>query len=88
MAPARKVFTEAMVRRILKAHFEVEPANPINTSTECECHWTGTAFEDHFIDQLHKLWHEMFNRRPTSITNDTSDPSGPQPAGVTAGIGI
>lgn len=63
--PARKVFTEAMIRRVLKKHFEIEPTGDDNIA--CECGWSlkidpPDAFENHFIDQLHKLWHEMFSK--------------------------
>ena len=80
MAPARKVFTEAMIRRVLKNHFEVDPIDPSlhGIGAQCECKWISSrsdadkAFEDHFIDQLHKLWHEMFNRRPTTTPTDSN----------------
>lgn len=68
MTVARKVFTEAMIRKNLKAHYEIEPELGIvpETDTICICMWSGSNFEDHFIDQLHKLWHEMFGSRPSS----------------------
>jgi len=77
MAPARKVFTEAMVRRVLKAHYEIEPEEIVGDvqpapGYACNCTNVGTSFEDHFIDQLHKLWHEMFNRRPTTTPTDSN----------------
>lgn len=78
MAPARKVYTESMVRSVLKAHFEVEPEGvPLSEyESACYCGWIkapssvtgGTAFEDHFIDQLHKQWHETIGRRKSSPT--------------------
>lgn len=68
--PARKVFTEAMIRKTLQKHFEIDlfAQQPPATTTVCECGWSSTrkdadkAFEDHVIDQLHKLWHEMFGK--------------------------
>lgn len=80
MAPARKVFTEAMIRKVMQHHFEVE-SNSIYPGplVACECGWerqSGPAakmFEDHFIDQLHKLWHEMFSRNPKSDAEESLD---------------
>lgn len=74
MTAARKVYTEAMIRKVLKAHFEVEPEGvPLSEyESACYCGWSnspgskGDAFENHFIDQLHKLWHEMFSRPKSS----------------------
>lgn len=69
MAVARKVFTEAMVRYVMKAHFEVESDLPISENYgPCNCGWNGTNFEDHFIDQLHKRWHETVGRIKDSKT--------------------
>lgn len=77
MAPARKVYTESMIRKVVQGHFEVEPTNPIlhGVGVQCECSWYSTrsdadkAFEDHFIDQLHKLWHETVgNKKKESVT--------------------
>lgn len=74
MTVARKVFTEAMIRRVLKAHYEIEPE--VNLDEEdaiCNCLWHGSSFEDHFIDQLHKLWHEMFSRTKVTVTDSTTE---------------
>lgn len=79
--PARKVFTEAMVRRVLKAHYEIEPAgtHDIYANIWCECGYEGRGddLSDHIVDQLHKLWHEMFGRRKST------DPNTIQPSTVT-----
>lgn len=76
MKPARKVYTESMIRKVLQNHFEVDPINPSlhGIGLQCACGHSSTredvdkAFEDHFIDQLHKTWHETVGRRqsPTS----------------------
>jgi hypothetical protein len=72
---ARKVYTESMIRDMLRSHFEVDPYPPHSSDTysgACLCGWVTSrtdadkAFEDHFIDQLHKRWHETIgNRTPT-----------------------
>lgn len=76
MAVARKVFTEAMVRKVLSEHFAVDPLDPTlhGVGTQCHCGWlttreatpSGDPFDDHFVDQLHKRWHETIGRRKTT----------------------
>lgn len=75
MTTARKVFTEAMIRKTLKSHEALEegcscgwiwPTNSVQLN-QAEA-WFSKAFEDHFIDQLHKLWHEMFSRPKSTPT--------------------
>lgn len=64
--PARKVYTESMIRKVLINHTFFEDGCSCNLSwspKECE-----KKYEDHIVDQLHKLWHETIGRSRSAVS--------------------